>query len=87
MQAREMQTRDMQKSAAILDLRGLFCPLPVLRAKTALMRLPLGGTLVLECTDPLTVIDIPVFARQTGSELVDQHRDGELFIFTLIRRR
>ena len=45
----------------ILDLRGLRCPQPVLRAKKALRDVAVGGALVLECTDPLTVIDVPHF--------------------------
>jgi tRNA 2-thiouridine synthesizing protein A len=70
----------------VLDLRGLRCPQPVLRAKKALRNVPIGGVLVLQCTDPLTVIDIPHFARQTGHELTDQSRCGNLFIFKLIKR-
>jgi tRNA 2-thiouridine synthesizing protein A len=50
----------------VLDLRGLRCPQPVLRAKKALRSVPVGATLVLECTDPLTVIDVPHFVNQTG---------------------
>jgi tRNA 2-thiouridine synthesizing protein A len=70
-----------------LDLRGLNCPLPVLRAKKALATIPIGGILVLECTDPLTVIDVPHFTRQTGHELASQEQRGSLFIFRIVKRR
>jgi tRNA 2-thiouridine synthesizing protein A len=70
----------------VLDLRGLRCPQPVLRAKKALRALPRGWLLVLECTDPLTVIDVPLFARQTGHPLVGQARRGDLYIFKIMRR-
>lgn len=70
----------------VLDLRGLRCPQPVLRAKKALVAMPVGGILVLECTDPLTVIDVPHFVRQTGHELAEQRRTDDLFIFRLIKR-
>jgi tRNA 2-thiouridine synthesizing protein A len=69
-----------------LDLRGLNCPLPVLRAKKALARIPVGGVLVLECTDPLTVIDVPHFVRQTGHGLLGQEQRNALYIFRLVRR-
>jgi tRNA 2-thiouridine synthesizing protein A len=65
----------------VLDLRGLRCPLPVLRAKKALRTLPAGTTLVLECTDPLTVIDIPNFVQQAGHVLAGHERRDALFIF------
>ncbi len=51
----------------VLDLRGLRCPQPVLRAKKALRNVPVGGALVLECTDPLTVIDVPHFVQSDRS--------------------
>jgi tRNA 2-thiouridine synthesizing protein A len=73
--------------ATVLDLRGLRCPQPVLRAKKALRNIPVGGTLVLECTDPLTVIDVPHFANQTGHALSSQRRDGGVYIFTIVKQR
>ena len=71
----------------VLDLRGLRCPQPVLHAKKALRRVPIGGTLVLECTDPLTVIDVPHFVKQTGHALSSSERDGDLYVFKIVKRR
>jgi tRNA 2-thiouridine synthesizing protein A len=76
-----------QPNEIVLDLRGSRCPQPVLRARKALRAIPVGGTLVLECTDPLTVIDIPAFVNQTGHALSAQARDGELYIFKILKRR
>lgn len=52
-----------------LDLRGLKCPLPALRTRKALGGMSAGDLLTIECTDPLTVIDIPNLLRQTGDSL------------------
>jgi tRNA 2-thiouridine synthesizing protein A len=71
----------------VLDLRGLRCPQPVLLAKKALRNIPAGGVLVLECTDPLSVIDIPHFVRQTGHALAGQDVRGALYIFRITKRR
>ena len=71
----------------VLDLRGLRCPQPVLRAKKALRNISIGHTLVLECTDPLTVIDVPHFVNQTGHTLSEQGRDGDVYIFKIVKRR
>lgn len=70
----------------VLNLRGLRCPQPVLRAKKALRAVPVGGTLVLECTDPLTVIDVPHFAAQTGHSLVGQEQRDGLYVFKLVKQ-
>lgn len=80
-------TQAADRADHVLDLRGLRCPEPVLRAKKALRDIPLGGVLVLECTDPLTVIDIPHFARQTGHELAGQRSGDGLYVFRLVKRR
>ena len=74
-------------SELVLDLRGLVCPEPVLRARKALRGLPIGGTLVLECTDPLTVVDVPVFVHRTGQLLAHEGRHGDLYVFRIERRR
>jgi tRNA 2-thiouridine synthesizing protein A len=71
----------------VLNLRGLRCPHPVLRAKKALRDVPIGGVLVMECTDPLTVIDVPHFVQQTGHELTDQRRVADIYVFKLVKRR
>ena len=67
----------------VLDLRGLMCPHPVLRAKTALRSLPVGSVVVLECTDPLTMIDVPHFLRQTGHHLLGEERRDGLYVFII----
>ena len=68
-----------------LDTKGLNCPLPILKAKKALGKIPAGGTLEVLATDPGTVKDFAAFCRQTGHELVDSGEDGGVFTF-LIKR-
>ena len=72
---------------ARLDLRGLNCPQPILRAKKALRTIPIGGVLVLECTDPLTVIDVPHFVTQTGHRLLAQDHRGSLYVFRILKQK
>ena len=56
-------------SETTMNLRGLKCPLPALRVRKKLSGLHAGDLIVAECTDPLTVIDIPNLLRQTGDTL------------------
>ena len=53
-----------------LDTRGLTCPLPLLKAKQALNRMASGMVLRVLATDPGSVRDFEVFARQTGHALL-----------------
>jgi len=66
-----------------INLRGLKCPLPALRARKALAGLKPGDVLIAECTDPLTTIDIPNLANQTGDKLESSSREGEFLVFRI----
>jgi tRNA 2-thiouridine synthesizing protein A len=71
----------------IADLKGLRCPLPVLKARKLMRGLAPGDKLVLECTDPMTVIDIPNFAQQEGHILELQERRGEIYVYAITKAK
>ena len=58
------------KVAEIYDLRGLNCPLPVLKTQKRLRAMAVGEELWVLTSDPLAVIDIPNFVREKGHKLV-----------------
>jgi len=70
----------------LLDVKGLNCPLPILRAKKALKDVPAGGTLQVLSTDPGAVKDFEAFCRTTGNELVESKQDNDIFSFVIKRR-
>ena len=53
-------------------MRGLKCPLPALKTRKLLATMAAGEVLVIECTDPLTTIDIPNLLSETGDKLEGQ---------------
>ena len=63
----------------ILDVKGLNCPLPILRAKKALKVMPVGATLQVLATDPGAVKDFEAFCRTTGNELLESRAEDKLF--------
>jgi tRNA 2-thiouridine synthesizing protein A len=69
-----------------LNLRGLKCPLPALRTKKALAAMAAGDLLTIECTDPLTAIDIPNLLRETGDGLENKSRAGSLLTYTIRKK-
>ena len=68
--------------APYLDLRGLNCPLPVLKMRRRLMTVAPGGRLLVETTDPLAAIDIPAFCNEDGHRLLrnDALTSGNIFL-------
>ena len=67
----------------LLDVKGLNCPLPILRAKKALKDVPAGGTLQVLATDPGAVKDFEAFCRTTGNELIESKAEDKLFTFVI----
>lgn len=72
---------------AVLDARGLNCPLPILKTKKALNDVVRGEVLEVMATDPGSVKDFESFCRQTGNELVSSSQDGDVFKFVIKRNK
>ena len=70
----------------ILDVKGLNCPLPILRTKLLLGELAPGEILHVLTTDPHSVLDFRAYCVRTGHELLAVHEDGETFQFYLRRK-
>jgi tRNA 2-thiouridine synthesizing protein A len=75
--------RDGARMSRILDVKGLNCPLPVLKAQRAMRDLADGDTLTVLATDPASVIDFKVFCEKKGYELLSVKEEPELFIFEI----
>jgi tRNA 2-thiouridine synthesizing protein A len=67
----------------VLDVKGLRCPLPVLKARKALRSVPAGACLEVLATDPASVIDFRHFCDTTAYELVDQSETAGVFTFRI----
>ncbi len=70
---------------AVIDARGLQCPMPLVKLRQALMVLGPGDAARLLATDPQTWDDVAEFCFTTGNELVEGRREGALL--TLVVRR
>ena len=71
------------KTPHLLDVRGLICPLPVLKAKKAMKSLRPGDRMRLEATDPLAAVDVPHFCREDGHVLLEQAAVDGIQIFLI----
>ena len=69
-----------------LDLSGLLCPLPVLKARKRLAALKSGEILKVIATDPMSAIDMPHFCSEQGHALLDQTREAGAHIFRIRRK-
>ena len=69
------------------NLRGLKCPLPALRTRKLLSQMSDGDLLIIECTDPLSAIDIPNLLRQTGDVLEGSETADGVMTFRIRKSR
>jgi tRNA 2-thiouridine synthesizing protein A len=69
-----------------LDLKGLKCPLPVLRAKKALKGMTPGALLEVLATDPGSVKDFQAFCETTGDEMVSWSEVDGVYRYTLRKK-
>ncbi len=70
------------KPDQVLDLKGLLCPMPVVKLQLAVKKLPLGAVVEGIATDPGVMADIPAWARMSGHELlsIEQHSKEYHFV-------
>ena len=80
--AKKAAAKAPAKDAAV-NMRGLKCPLPTLKTRKLLSRMAAGELLVIECTDPLTTIDIPNLIRETGDTIEASGKRGRVLTFKI----
>ena len=71
----------------VLDCREDACPIPVLRTKEALQKLPPGRTLEVMTKDPMATVDIPAVVHKAGATLVSMKEDPDTETATFLIRR
>jgi len=69
-----------------LDVKGLNCPLPILRTKKALSEMATGQVLRVLATDPSAAKDFQAFAKQTGNQLLSNTEVDQVFEFFFRRK-
>jgi len=67
----------------VLDVRGLNCPLPVLRTKKAMKSVQKGEVLTVEATDPQAPSDIAALCEAAGFTLLSQEQRDGVFTFRI----
>ncbi len=66
-----------------LDLKGLLCPMPVVKLQLAVKKMAAGQIIEGVATDPGVMADIPAWARTSGNELVSIEQQGKEYHFVV----
>lgn len=69
-----------------LDLKGLQCPMPIVKTAKAMKELGSGAVIQVIATDPGSVKDFAAWAKATGNELLESSAIDGVFRFVLRKR-
>lgn len=72
--------------AMSLNLKGLSCPLPIVKTAKAMKDLPPGSVVEVFATDPGSVPDFKAWAQSTGNQLVESTQEGAVYRFVLKKK-
>lgn len=67
----------------ILDVKGLGCPVPVLRANRAVKEMIPGDILEIQATDVDAPQDFEIFCKTTGHKLLECEKVNDVYIIRL----
>ncbi|MEX2556471.1 MAG: sulfurtransferase TusA family protein [Actinomycetota bacterium] len=71
----------------VLDVKGLLCPLPVIKLSKAIKEIEVGQVVQMLATDPGAQPDMDAWAKNTGHELIDSDVDSDVFRFWVRRTK
>ncbi|MGF1562805.1 MAG: sulfurtransferase TusA family protein [Geminicoccaceae bacterium] len=70
----------------LVDARGLVCPMPLVKARQALMVMDDGQTVCVLATDPAAPGDFEAFCEASGHELCEHAMADGLFKIVVRKR-
>jgi len=70
----------------IVDLKGLNCPMPMLKTKKALQGAAPGTIMQIEITDSGSKTDMPALLKRSGDELLDLKEDDGVYTFIIKKK-
>jgi len=76
----------MHKEVRTLDVTGLNCPMPLLKAKKALNEMAGQEILKVLATDPGSVRDFEVFTRQSGNTLLESNEHDGVYVYLIEKK-
>jgi tRNA 2-thiouridine synthesizing protein A len=76
----------MTEEVRILDVTGLNCPMPLLKAKKALNEMAGMEVLKVLATDPGSVRDFEVFTRQSGNALIESGEQNGTYFYVIQKK-
>ena len=69
----------------VMDLKGLPCPMPVVKVSKGIKEVEVGQVIEAVTTDPGALADFPAWAKKSGNEILDTVKEEGLIKFYIKR--
>ena len=69
----------------VLDLKGMPCPMPVVKISKGIKEVEIGQVVEAHSTDPGSLTDFPAWARTSGNKILKTEQDGDVIKFFIKR--
>lgn len=76
---------ETSKADKIMDLKGLPCPMPVVKVSKGIKDVAVGQVVEAISTDPGSLTDFPAWAKTSGNEILKTEQDGKEIHFFIKR--
>lgn len=71
----------------ILDVKGLLCPLPIVKLSKTIKEMEIGQIVEMQATDPGAQPDMDAWSKNTGHEIVDSAEQDGVYLFWVRRTK
>ena len=72
--------------AKVMDLKGLACPMPVVKVSKGIKEVEIGQVIEAHTTDPGALTDFPAWANTSGNEILKTDQQDDVIKFFIARR-
>ena len=69
----------------VFDLKGLACPMPVVKVSKGIKEVEVGQVIEAQTTDPGALTDFPAWAKTSGNEILKTDQEEKLIKFYIKR--
>ena len=76
---------DQIETKKVMDLKGMPCPMPVVKVSKGIKEVEVGDVIEAQTTDPGALADFPAWARTSGNEILKTEQDGDVIRFFIKR--
>ena len=74
------------KADKVMDLKGLACPMPIVKVSKGIKEVEVGSVIEAVTTDPGSLADFPAWARTSGNEILKTEQGNGVIRFYIKRK-